>query len=358
MSYKHSLILPCVTRANSLTWGYVPTHALLKFILISHFACFVNGISASPEADPDQGSCTQPELTEEGHGSPRAFFQAKRQTLKKPGIPLSAMDRRADSDSRRYARLEREVKDVEETGFAVVIPGLGTYYRAALVAQNLKWMKEQDIPFECWIFVYPSEEEFPLLESRFEPCQLVRHPGYWMAHVLAMPLNVTKKPWVIHMLDGVAPNRDVNLTNMFQIMRANSLGHAAPTFDTENATYVPQYPLMARQANVTIGRFVDFIELHFDVFSRRYFACLQDNIDSDNTLGWGMDLLLPALCGGFVRDSEVDAGQLGLLDQMTMEKKFKGGYEHSEAGQQMNLYLGKHPGIQRPGFKTLGELER
>merc|ERR1719329_1624980 len=58
----------------------------------------------------------------------------------------------------------------------------------------------------------------------------------------------------------------------------------------------------------SVGRKVDFIELHMDLFSRRYFACLQDAVDANNTLGWGMDFMLPGLCGGLKLRSELVAG--------------------------------------------------
>lgn len=259
----------------------------------------------------------------------------------------------------RYATLEREVQDVEKQGVAVVIPGLGDDARAIQVEKNLQWLKNQQVPFECWIFVYRTEQEFPLEGSRFRPCHLIRHPGYWMSHLLEMPLNLTKKPWIIHMMDGIEPQDDVNLDAVIKIMKANGLGRASPTFDTKTHpnTYIDSvYPIMARHEEIKTGRFVDFIEMHMDVFSREYFACLQDHIDTTNALGWGMDRLLPAFCGGAIGDSDVHAGRMGILDQMTMVKKFFGSYDYGEAYKGFVAFVSKHPGTPGPQFQTLGEL--
>merc|ERR1712032_1163671 len=120
----------------------------------------------------------------------------------------------------------------EKEGVAVVVPGLGSEIRALQVEKNLQWLKNQSIPFDCWIFVYRTEAEFSLDASRFEPCHVSRHLGFWMGHVLAMPLNMTNKPWIVHMMDSIEPQQDVNLKLLIRIMVANGLGFASPTFDT------------------------------------------------------------------------------------------------------------------------------
>jgi len=265
------------------------------------------------------------------------------------------------SGGKRFAAAAQEVAaQVEKEGVAVVIPGLGSEARAVMVERNLAWLKRQGIPFDCWIFVYRDSEDFPLTASRFEPCRVVRHPGFWMSHLLAMPLDMTNKPFVLHLMDGIEPQLDVNLTTMISTMVANGLGHASPTFDNryKSEPYIePHYQLMARQDNNNVGRFVDFVELHMDMFTREYFACLQDNIDNENLLGWGMDRLLPALCGGSVDKSEVDAGRLGLMDQMTMVKRLEGSYDRDAAFSGFVRYVSKHPSTPGPTFSTLGVLE-
>jgi hypothetical protein len=263
---------------------------------------------------------------------------------------------------RPFAALEKQVTPDKE-GLAVVVPGLGSEEHAALVEKNLQWLKHQDVPYDCFLFVYKSEEEFPLETSRFEPCKVIRHPGMWLSHLLVMPLNMTTKPYVLHMMAGVEPQPDVNLKLIFKTMETNGLGHAAPTFDprTNEGDYVNNvYPILGRQENVRVGRFVDFIELHFNVFTRRYFACLQDNIDASEEnmlIGWGMDRLLPALCGGAAGGSEVEAGRIGLMDQMTMVKRLHGSYDFGAAQQGFESFVGRHPDTAGPTFSTLGELE-
>lgn len=269
----------------------------------------------------------------------------------------------ADGQSRKYARLEQQVSQAGGDGVAVVIPGLGNERRALQVEKNIAWLKRQGVPFECRIFVYRSQKDFPLNASRFEPCQLIRHAGHWMGHILAFPLNMTTKPWILHMMDSIEPQADVKLKEIYRIMRANELGHAAPTFNVEGSDLLgisgkpSVYSLMGRNKFFDIGRFTDFIELHFDVFSRRYFACLQDNVDLDNTLGWGVDRLLPSLCGGAAFGSALNAGSLGLLDNMTMVKKFNGSYNYDIANQQMLAYQLKHADAKQPFYTVLGALE-
>jgi hypothetical protein len=255
---------------------------------------------------------------------------------------------------RRYAAFESQVLEVEKDGVTVIIPGLGTEARAANVEKNLQWLKKQNVPFECWIYVYSTEPKFPNNPSRFDHCKLIRHPGFWMAHVLALPLNITTKPWVLHMMDRVSPQPDVNLTTMTRTMVANNLGHAAPTFASPRHDH---WEIMNQQPNHTIGRSVDFIELHMDLFSRAYFACLQDAIDLDNSLGLGMDWMLPGLCGGHAwQKPEIYVGGLGLMDHMTLGKPYHGSYDHQLALELAKEFAAKHPNIFEPRYMTLGEL--
>lgn len=258
----------------------------------------------------------------------------------------------------RYADAASQVTRIEDEGVAVLIPGLGTELRAAQVAKNLEWLKSQGVPFECWIFIFNQNEAFPSDKSRFEPCKLVRHTGFWMSHVLAMPLNMTAKPWIVHMMDGIEPQSDVNLKTMIATMQTNGIAHASPTFDMAHGENPSVYPIMARQNRFAIGRVVDFVELHFDVFTRGYFACLQDSIDMDNTLGWGMDVLLPGMCGGSEHDWGIlSQGSLGLFDRMSMKKRLSGSYNYDLAGAGMRQYMRKRPYVARPIFKTLRELK-
>jgi hypothetical protein len=276
---------------------------------------------------------------------------------------------------RKYSALEKSVTRVAEAGVAVVVPGLGSLERASSVERNVEWLRKQGVPFECWIYVYRTEEELELDESRFKPCLIVRNAGFWLTHILAMPLHTTSMPWILHMEESSEPQSDVNLTVMFETMKANGLGHAAPTFDVEK-TPNPHgceppcgccgslYPILACNKTNKIGRFVDFIELHFDVFTREYFACLQDNIavsvytdENENTaIGWGMDRILPALCGGSVSRPMLHAGRMGLMDHMTIEKRHHSSYDLLKAEEGQQRLLSKYPDVALPQYENLGEL--
>lgn len=252
-----------------------------------------------------------------------------------------------------------------EDGIAVIVPGLGNRTRVPTVQRNIQWLKTQGVPFECWVYVYRTEKDFPLDTSSLAPCKVVRHAGFWLSHMLAWPLEKTKMRWVLHMEDGTEPQSNVNLKQIFKIMVKNGLGHAAPTFDplleTNPFCCTGIYPLLARQETAKVGRFVDFIEFHFDVLSREYFSCLQSHIDpsgdDDMMIGWGMDKLLPALCGGAVSGSEVEAGRIGLLDQMTIRKRHFGSYTYEHGQRGLELFLGRHLYTPMPTMQTLGELQ-
>lgn len=244
------------------------------------------------------------------------------------------LPRRLQPTSSMFRMLEQDgAKKGLEDGIAVIVPGLGDDTRAKLVKKNIAWLKSQDVPFECTIYVYRTEKEFPLKEKEFEPCQLTRHAGYWMEHLKAFPLNKTRRRWVLHLMDSIEPEKNVKLARMVEIMNANQLSHSSPTFHEWK-----QYPIMASQ-EITPGRVVGFIELHLNLFSRQYFACLQDLATDENGYGWGMDRIMPSFC----------EGSLGLIDEMTMEKRFRGSYEYGEAAQAMDKFLyevqHKHPNL-------------
>jgi len=68
--------------------------------------------------------------------------------------------------SSMFRMLEQNgVSQGAEDGIAVIVPGLGDYERAQLVLQNIAWLKAQNVPFECTIYVYLSADDFPLVEK-------------------------------------------------------------------------------------------------------------------------------------------------------------------------------------------------
>lgn len=227
-------------------------------------------------------------------------------------------------------------------GFAVVVPGFGKSERVELLRRNVAWLRGQGMDFDCFIFVYRSEADFPLDPTQFEPCRLIRHPGYWMDHMLALPLSMSPRRWVVHMMDSVEPAPNLNLTRLVDIMQANKLEHVSPTM-LEDA----HYPVMrAQNGSGSVGRRVGFIELNFDVFSHRYFECMRGSIYPDNKLGWGVDFVLPQLCNG----------SLGVLDHMWFSKRFTGSYNSRRAYFDMRRYISRYRDLRLPrNLTSLGD---
>lgn len=234
----------------------------------------------------------------------------------------------------KFRRLEQEgAKRGLEDGIAVIVPGFGDEQRAELVKKNIRWLQSEGVPFDCTIYVYRTVAEFPLVEQEYAPCKLIRHPGHWMDHLKAFPLNETRRRWVLHLMDSIDP-LGVDLPRMINIMNANGLAHASPSFSES----YDRYPIMASQG-ASVGRFVSFIELQLDMFSREYFACLQDLVSDENGMGWGMDYVLPSLC----------EGSIGIIDEMNMVKRYQGSYAWDEAVRRMEVFLkelaAKYPGL-------------
>jgi len=326
--------------------------SLFIFVALSQFMQYTHSKALNNHDSESQCNPSQALASAGSAFLQRQTHQTSQPRLNKFGISAQNSFQKKQG---RFAHAARQVppEEILEDGVAVVWPGLGEESRAQLVQKNVQWLKKQGIPFQCWIFVYKSEEEFDLNEADFEPCKITRHPGFWMSHVLEMPLNLTKMPFILHILDSIEPQVDVNLKSMYQIMRANSLGQASATFPKPN---ISEYPLMVRNEAYEVGRHVDFIEYQFTMFTREYFACLQDKIDANNTLGWGMDLVMPQLCGGSIFDSVEENSNLGLLDHMSILKPMAGTYSYSDAGAQMRDYLSKFPNYHRPLMQVLGPL--
>eukprot|EP00747_Dinoflagellata_sp_TGD_P165709 gnl/TRDRNA2_/TRDRNA2_187395_c0_seq1.p1 gnl/TRDRNA2_/TRDRNA2_187395_c0~~gnl/TRDRNA2_/TRDRNA2_187395_c0_seq1.p1 ORF type:complete len:397 (-),score=54.48 gnl/TRDRNA2_/TRDRNA2_187395_c0_seq1:283-1473(-) len=270
-----------------------------------------------------------------------------------PGHGLQKLNSKAGRDlqndnsflrSTKHSQLEIEgAKNGLDPGIMVIIPGLGDAERSKLVKRNIAWLRTSTVPFDCEIFVYRTEAEFPLNPEEFSPCKLTRHPGFWMQHIAAFDLSATQRSWILHMLDGIEPENTVNLQSMIDISQRNGLGHAAPTLHPcEGHATMQSCP----NSSYTVGRFVDFIEMNFDLFSREHFACLQDAIDPDNKMGWGVDVGVPSLC----------KHPLGYLDHMLVNKRFGGSYNYTEATRQATAYYAKHPDIKPAKHVTLGSL--
>jgi hypothetical protein len=242
------------------------------------------------------------------------------------------------------AEVSRNVSNEEwEEGVAVFIPGFGSVDREQTLLSNIAWLKQQSVPFECSIYVYKNETDLPLDSTRFAPCTLIRHSGMWMDHIKDFSLARTRKKWILHMLDSVQAQPDLKLDRFLHLMQVNHLGHATPTRQLN--TFLKERPWRCGSHQISkeesrIGRFVSALELQLDVFSRGYFDCMQRLISPENPLGWGMDLVMPAVCGGVAEFAPY--GRMGAFDHMTIKKASKGSYDKRLAETQMNKFLSKH----------------
>eukprot|EP00927_Polykrikos_kofoidii_P058059 TRINITY_DN52367_c0_g1_i1.p1 TRINITY_DN52367_c0_g1~~TRINITY_DN52367_c0_g1_i1.p1 ORF type:complete len:369 (-),score=27.70 TRINITY_DN52367_c0_g1_i1:154-1098(-) len=234
-----------------------------------------------------------------------------------------------------------------EFGVAVIVPGFGNESRAPLVQANIAWLRQQRVPIECTIFVYKSEEEFPLDPELYQPCELVRHAGYWMQHIAAYNLAKTRKQFILHLMDGIGVNPGADLWRMIAIMLQNELDMLSLSYRVSMQKW--PIPGMSQNTSFEVGRLVDKVEFHFNVFTRASFACFQDLIDAEsNPLGWGTPNVFPSVCHA----------KIGLSDSMTFDKLSGGAYDTGKALAQEKTYMTKFAdfvpdGAWVPGAATI-----
>jgi len=213
-----------------------------------------------------------------------------------------------------------------EDGVLAFIPGMGNDDRTETIQENIAWLQRQGVPFECLIYKYKNMTKS---DDAFKPCKVIEHEGQWMDHILQVPLNSTRKKYVLHMIDGVKLNK-VDLRRMIHAMVDNDLVHAA------TALYGKfQYKQMA--PHMGFGRFVNHIEPQFDLHTRSNFACLQDlaqpaTATNRSNVGWGIDLIMPSVC----------KGNMGVIDVMKTSKMFVNSYSHAQAWQDRQHWAGEH----------------
>ena len=219
----------------------------------------------------------------------------------------------------RLAQDQNVSRNGFEEGIAVLIPGLGSEARAALLRKNIHWLHKQHVPFECYVYVYNFS--LHLNPSEFQPCELIKHQGHFADHILAFPLNRTRKQWILHWIDSVVPLESLRLDRFLRIMHANRLDHAAPAYSRDRM--IGKHPwLMWHNNSFKVGRLTDYAEMQFDIISREQFRCLQSIIDVKiNPRGWGVAEMFHQLCGG----------RVGLLDEMLIGKASDNSDNHSEA---------------------------
>jgi len=221
----------------------------------------------------------------------------------------------------------RKVDEHEEDGVLVFIPGASNT-RIDSIKKNIQWLQKQDVPMECSIFKYQPE---PLLisEEELKPCKVIDHKGYWMDHFRAVQLNETKMQYVLHMIDSVEV-QNVDLRRMRNAMIDNNLVHAA--VGLYGKSYYPQM-----KPHLGFGRLISFAELHFDLFKRDNFACLQDATSESNHhtpshFGRGVDYSLPILC----------PGRIGIIDAFKVYKFAGGSYSSSGARVDKKKWMSSH----------------
>lgn len=236
--------------------------------------------------------------------------------------------------SNTFRMLSKEIsEELLEDGVLVFIPGLGVDSRVDNVKANVAWLQTQGVPFECLIYKYHNISES---DDAFKPCKVIEHKGQWMDHILTVPLNSTRKKYVLHMIDGVSVEK-VSLRRMMDTMADNNLVHSAPALYGKH-----QYTQMA--PHLGFGRLVDFIEPQFDLYTRENFACLQDLATPQpgrSYIGWGVDVMMPSVC----------KGNMGVIDVMKVRKQFVQSYDYKKARQDEKAWAAEH------GFKHIGHMQ-
>lgn len=247
----------------------------------------------------------------------------------------------------RDAEKQMNQKDLQD-GVFVFIPG-ATNSRMENLKHTLAWLQTQTVPIECMIFKY---QELSVSEDEVKPCKFVNSTGFWMDHLMRVPLHLTKMKYILHVLDGLVIEK-LDLRRMMDIMEDNNLVHAAPALYGKGI-YPRQYKAM--MPHLGFGRKVGFVELHVDMFKRDNFACLQDILDMKdgtgrtiNHAGWCVDFMMPSVC----------KGELGVIDVMKVYKKYRGlSKSGTNTKGQCSSWL-KSKGFKRPSLdgNSLGSLK-
>lgn len=222
-----------------------------------------------------------------------------------------ALDRIVGSMPSAFRLAERQREDLEE-GVLVFVPGASDS-RISNVRKTIAWLQTQQIPTECIVYKY---QNLSIPDDELSPCTVIdNHGHFWMDHILQVPLNRTKKKYVLHVMDGIEV-RSVDLARMTKAMADNDLVHTSPAL--YGKIWYPQL-----KPHLGFGRKVNYIEYHMDLFTRDNFACLQDLASQGTVNHWGW----------YVAEMMLFAcpGNMGVIDAMKMFKFASGKYDHTEA---------------------------
>jgi len=278
------------------------------------FVVFVNAQALRLAFDQPQSTDTTPK-TYSSH--------AARSAENKSHLKLSSFAFRA---------AEREQQDLED-GVLAFVPG-ATPERVVNVKKTIAWLRAQEVPAECIIYKY--REIFIPDELMFSCTVIDNAGGQWMDHIVSVPLNMTKKKYVLLINDGIEV-QSVNLARMIKAILDNDLVHVAPAL--YGKWFIPE--MIPRKG---FGRRVPYIEYHMDLFTRANFACLQDLVASNDTIdgqgttenhaGWFVDSAMTFLC----------PGGLGVIDAMKIFKFAGFTYNHTTAEAEGTKWIESHEG--------------
>lgn len=248
------------------------------------------------------------QLEQESQKNPEIYFEKALSCMGKTGSMSSV-----------FRKAEKGPEDLEE-GVLVFVPGASDT-RIANVKKTIAWLRDQKIPTECIVYKY---QELSISDDELSPCKVMDNKGQkWMDHILQVPLNMTKKKYVLHVMDGVR-TQGIDVARMIKSMVDNDLEHVSPALYGKYL-YPPMLP------HLGFGRKVNFIEYHMNLMARSNFACLQDIVDSKHTIdgqrttenhfGWWVDIVMPYVC----------RGGMGVIDAMKMFKYAGGTYHMKKA---------------------------
>lgn len=149
---------------------------------------------------------------------------------------------------------ENKSKGESAEGVSVLFPGWGDPDRVDLMKKHVQWLRSQDVPFDCTILVYKSEESFPVDPLEFEPCSIIRHVGLYGEHVKAFQPNI-ERPWVLTWIDSVDIAPEASLARMIRIAEVNQLDHLGVGEGSFSGEDTPT-------SNQAIGTYIFEPELH------------------------------------------------------------------------------------------------
>jgi len=189
--------------------------------------------------------------------------------------------------------------------------------------KTIRWLNRQDVPIDCIVYETKDNKLGAYQPSFLKACKVIKATGQrWMDHILEMPLSLTKRPYVLHIMDNIEV-QEVDLRRMITAMIENDLVRASPAL--YGKFVFPQV-----MPHLGFGRKVVAAEFQFDLFTRENFACLQDLVNSKGTrkrkvranrFGWWAMEAMTVAC----------PGDVGVIDAMRQFKFAPAAIDSAEA---------------------------